>query len=325
MLHCKAMRHRWHAGILVLCHFTVYCALIPAADSPFSFREQNPRSLELLESGRPVYVYNHGGILKPGFPETMRRSTYLHPVYSPGGVLITDDFNADHSYHRGISWMWPVVEVGGKTYDMWAVGEWTAGEMRHKFIRWTKRETAPDIAVLGVENGWYIGDRKVVDEHVEIRATRTSGGQRRLDFRLRFEASGEPVEIAGSPERVKGSPERRKGFGGFCFRFAPRDGGPAATVIRTDRGIEPGDDNMGVHPWAQVEGRFQGRPAGARIEDDPANPGHPNGWLTRHKFALLNPAYPGLKPAALVRGKPLVLKYRVTLWDGEAGPPPTER
>ena len=31
---------------------------------------------------------------------------YLHPVYSPNGTVLTDDFNPDHPIAGGISWMW---------------------------------------------------------------------------------------------------------------------------------------------------------------------------------------------------------------------------
>ncbi len=286
----------------------VTAAALLGAQSPFAFRQLDEARLELSENGRPLYVYNFGMILKAGFPESLRRSTYLHPVWTPGGVLLTDDFNPDHAHHRGISWMWPVVKVGGRTYDLW-----TIVGIHQKFVRWIRRQTLPDEAVLCVENGWFIGGRKVVDEQVEIRAARTEGNLRRLDFSLRFEASAEPVEIAGTPDQ-------NKGFGGFCMRFAPRDGGRRATVIRTDRGVAREDGILAVHRWAQVEGRFQGRLAGGRIEDDPSSPGYPNGWLMRHGFGFLNVSYPGLKTVRLERGRPLLLKYRVTLFDGESPP-----
>jgi len=291
---------------------TLICliALPLCGQSPFAFQELDSARLELSENGRPVYVYNFGMILKEGFPEAMRRSTYLHPVWTPGGVLITDDFNPDHAHHRGISWMWPVVVVDGRTYDLW-----TIGGIHQRFIRWVERRSDAREAVLGVENGWYVGERKVVDERVEIRTARAEGNLRRMDFTLRFEACGEPVEIAGTPDQ-------KKGFGGFCMRFAPRDGGREKTVIRTEQGIARQDGILEVHPWAQVEGSFQGRLAGGRIEDDPSNPGYPNGWLMRHGFGFLNVSYPGLKPIRLVRGRPLTLKYRVTVFDGESPAPP---
>jgi len=60
-----------------------------SAASPFSFREISPSGLQLSDGGSPVFVYNFGMVLAPGFPETMRRSCYLQPVYAPDGTLLT--------------------------------------------------------------------------------------------------------------------------------------------------------------------------------------------------------------------------------------------
>ena len=289
-------------GCLLLFADLAWCA---AAPGPFSFREADGVSLILSENAAPVFAYNYGAILSRGAPETMRRSTYLHPVYAPDGNPITDDFNPNHVHHRGISWMWPVVVVDGKTYDLW-----TVGEIRQRFVRWMKRETTPQAAVLGVENGWYIGERKVVNETVEIRTYLASGNARRLDFTLQFEAAEAAIEIAGTPDQ-------KKGFGGFCFRLAPVDGGAKATVIRTDKGALTKDGVLEVANWAEVEGSFGGKRERVRIDEDPANPGRPNGWLLRHGFPFMNVSYPGLAHLKLEKGKPLVLKYRVTLVSGK--------
>ncbi len=289
-----------NSRILALFVFFVAAAYPQAR---FVFKSLAPDSLELLENGKPVYVYNHGPILKPGFPATMSRAGYLHPVYLPDGSVITDDFNADHPHHRGISWMWPVVRVDSTDYDLW-----TVGAIKTRFVRWMTRRAETDSALLGVENGWFIGDRKVVKENVEILAGRTSGNQRTLEFTLRFEAVDAPVEIAGTTEG-------KKGFGGFCFRFAPRDG--KKTVIRTEKGQQRKDGVNEAHQWASVEGLFNGHPGGGRLDDLAPNPGFPNnGWLIRFGFGFLNPSWPGLPHYTLVPGKPLELRYQVTLWSG---------
>jgi hypothetical protein len=279
---------------------------LAAAPSPFRFREVSPTALELSENGEPVFVYNYGMVLAPGFPETMRRSSYLHPVYAPGGTLLTDDFNPDHPHHRGISWMWPEVSVDGRKGDMWLLTGF-----QQRFVRWKARETEGPQARLAIENGWFDGDRKLLSEDVEILAHAAAQRRRLLEFTLRFEATQRPVQIAGTPEG-------KKGFGGFCFRFAPRDGGQSATVIRTEQGIAKKDGVLSRHPWAEITGAFRGQAAGARVEDTPSNPGYPNnGWLMRHGFGFLNVSYPGLEPITLPPGKPLVLKYRVILFSGQ--------
>src|SRR5208283_2158931 len=188
---------------------------------------------------------------------------------------------------------------------------WMVQRFKQRFVAWKARETDGSRARLGVENGWYDGDRKFVREEIEILAHAVQNDKRILDFTLRFEAVDRPVVIAGTPDG-------KKGFGGFCFRFATPDGGGGKTVIRTEQGISKKDGVMARHPWAQISGTYKGRAAGARIDDDPANPGAPkNGWLMRHELCCLNVSYPGLTPLTLEAGKPLVLKYKVTLFDGD--------
>jgi hypothetical protein len=276
------------------------------AQSPFSFREISPSGLQLSDQGKPVFVYNFGMVLAPGFPETMRRSCYLHPVYAPDGTPLSDDFNQDHPHHRGISWMWPEVTVDGKKGDIWMVKGF-----QQRFVHWKALEATGPQARLAVENGWFDGDHKFVKEDVEIVTHAVADNQRLLEFTISLEALGHPVQIAGTPEG-------KKGFGGFCMRLAPRDGGTAKTVILTDQGIAKKDGVLVHHPWAEVTGFFQGKAAGARIDDDPSNPGYPNGWLLRHSFGFLNVSYPGVAPITIEPGKPLVLKYRVTLLSGSA-------
>jgi hypothetical protein len=149
-----------------------------------------------------------------------------------------------------------------------------------------------------------------MNEKVEIRAFAASKNERRMEFTLWFEPSEASVEIAGTPDQ-------NKGFGGFCFRMAPVDGGTKATLIRTDKGVLAKDGVLEVAKWAEVEGNFEGKLERMRIDDDPSNPGYPNGWLLRHNFPFMNPSYPGLPHLKLEHGKPLVLKYAVTLKSGK--------
>ncbi|HEY3443862.1 MAG TPA: DUF6807 family protein [Paludibaculum sp.] len=265
------------------------------AASPFQFRELTPASLELSENGKPVLVYNHGMILPEGVKEEFRRSSYIHPVYSPDGTVLTDDFPKDHLHHRGICWSWPIVKFAGATYDVWAVQG-----MHQRFVRWKTRRVSADSAVLAVENGWFVGERKAVKETVELTVQRAAGGRRSFTVKLTIEAVDAPVELAG---------REIKGYGGFGVRFAPRTG----TVLRTDAGVEPKDSDMVKHPWAELEGVFAGRRAGMRVTDAAANPEFPNGWCLRH-YGYVAANYPGLNSITLTPDKPLVLRYQVTVF-----------
>jgi hypothetical protein len=266
--------------------------------SPFAFTDVSQESLEVSENGQPVFVYNHGMILAPGVDPKYRRSSYLHPIHAPDGTVLTDDFPEDHPHHRGLCWTWPEVTVEGKTHDVWAVRG-----MHQRFGQWLRRELRPNLAILAMENGWYVDgdDERVVKETVEITVHPAEGNRRMIEFRLTFEATGKPITIAG---------REKKGYGGFGVRFAPR----TDTVLRTDAGVEEKDSDMVPHPWAELEATFGGRRAGMRIEDVPGNPGGgPVGWCLRH-YGYVAANYPGPEPVPLEPGKPLVLNYRVTVF-----------
>jgi len=282
---------RVNAALLLAC-----AAGLPlSAAGPFAFRDVTPSSLEVSESGKPVLVYNHGMMLADGVDSKYRRSSYLHPVYAPDGTVLTDDFPKDHPHHRGLCWSWPIVTFAGQTHDVWAV----IG-MHQRFVKWTAKRLTAEHAVIGVENGWFAGERKAVKETVELTVRRAEGRRRTFDVKLTFEAVDQPVEISG---------REAKGYGGFGVRFAPR----TETVLRTAAGVEPKDSDMVEHPWAELEATFAGRRAGMRIEDMAANPGAPNGWCLRH-YGYVAVNYPGLVKITLVPGKPLVLTYRVTVF-----------
>jgi len=273
------------------------CSGLPAAPG-FEFRELNPTSVELLEDGKPVYVYNYGMTLKPGVNEDRRRAGYLHPVWTPRGTVVTDDFPADHPHHRGIFWAWPHVKTSGGDFDLWGIRG-----IHQKFVRWMEKTVSPGQARLAVENVWEAGGRRLVKETALVVAHRAAANRRVLDFTLAFEPLGEPVLLLGESSS-------KKGYGGFCVRFAERHN----TWIHTDRGKEEADSNMVPHPWAELSADYDGRRATVRVEISPQNPGYPNGWCLRH-YGFLGVNFPGTTAYALRRGKPLELRYRVIVSD----------
>jgi hypothetical protein len=252
--------------------------------------------LELRDNGKPVMSYVYEKQLANGAPEVKRRSGYVHPVWAPNGVVVTDDFPKDHWHHRGIFWAWPIVRHEGKTFDIWTL----TGGIDSRFVRWLHKKDG-GTGALGVENCWYIGDRQVIRETVSMTAHPAENNQRRIDFTLTLEAVGGPIELVGSPDD-------RKGYGGFSARFAPR----TETVVRTDAGVEAKDTDMVPHPWAELEANYGGKKATLRIAQSKDNPGYPAGWCLR-KYGFLGVNYPGLEPLRLIPGKPLTTRYEVTV------------
>ena len=104
---------------------------------------------------------------------------------APNGVDVTDDFPKDHPHHRGISWMWPVVIVDNQTYDLW-----TIKGILDRFEKWERKKAGKESADLAYQGGWYVGDRKVVQENVEIVAHALLEGRRDLDVFVTLHSGG---------------------------------------------------------------------------------------------------------------------------------------
>lgn len=264
--------------------------------SAFAFQDASSTTVVLAENGKPVYAYNYGTIRSNTAPAGRERADYVFPLYAPNGVVVTDDFPPDHWHHRGVFWMWPLITVDGKTYD-----GWMEMQVRQRFVKWLKRQTSAHDAVLAAENGWYLGERRIAREEVEIVAHPVEGNRRHLDFTIRLAALEKPLTLQGEMAN-------RKGYGGFNLRFAPREN----TVIRTPGDAKAADSNMRPLPWAELAADYQGKHAVVRITQDPANPGYPAGWCLRN-YGVLGVNYPGLDPLTLEPGKTLTLKYRVTV------------
>ncbi len=223
----------------------ILAALITATPAPkadFAFKEVNDAGLELTDGGKPVFVYNFG-MISSDVKGAVTRSCYLHPVYAPNGVLITDDFNPNHQHHRGISWMWQDITVDGRNGDIWTLKK----GFQERFVRFKAQEANGPTAKLAVENGWFDGEKKFVKEDVEIIVhgveTNIGSMRRQLDFTVRIEAVDKPVRIVGTSEG-------NKGFGGFCFRLRP------ATAARRRRpSARTKAFPQRMKKWADIPGR----------------------------------------------------------------------
>lgn len=280
-------------------------ALLPyrsGAAVPLEFKQSEDKYLQLFEDGKPVFVYNFGVMSREGVPEDRNRSCYVHPIWGLDGEILTDDFPRDHYHHRGLWWSWPAVIIDGKKTDLWGIEG-----IKAKFEKWLYHETGPVCALLGIQNGWYIGSQRVVEETVEIVTYRAGEVGRALDVALSFKALEKPVTLEGQAEQAKG-------YGGLYFRVSPG----THKVITADGGALTGDSNLMRMPWADYSGIWNGndRMSGSAIFVPPAHPDFPPGWTIRY-YGVNGVAWPGGKSYTIEPGDSLRLSYRIWLHRGD--------
>jgi hypothetical protein len=271
-----------------------------STDTPlFRFEPVDDRSLGLWEGDRPVLVYNHGVLSRTGVPADRNRSTYIHPLYGLDGEVLTDDFPVDHYHHRGLFWAWPHVRVDGREYDLW-----TIKGVHQRFERWLAQEAGGDTALLAVENGWYVGDRKILAERVKIMVHQADEQARCIDLEFFWTPGPSAVALAGA---------EGKSYGGLTMRYAPR----TDAVITTPLGSGSADLEMTPLAWADYSGRWTGfnKPSGAALFIHPGHPDYPPTWLTRH-YGALCVGWPGVEARTFPAGEPIHCRYRVWVHRG---------
>jgi hypothetical protein len=276
----------------------------PAA-SAFKLAVVNDKTLQVTERDKPVLAYNYGTITGANVPENdprRNRACYLHPIWGFDGEVLTDDFPKDHYHHHGAFWAWPHVTVDGKEYDLW-----TSAGIEQRFVRWLHQEAGPIAAVIGVENGWFVGDRQVATERVWIRAYRAGERERSLDLEI-YLVPLVPLSLQGAGG---------KSYGGLTVRFAVKREADATITVPAGKTTE--DLYETPLEWADLTTQIAGAPnrSGGAVFVHPQHPNYPPTWLTRH-YGPLCIGWPGVHARQYEPGQPHRLPYRIWLHGGDA-------
>jgi hypothetical protein len=290
-------------GLVAMCCFAVLAqpgeCLSEESQSEFRLEEVAGGAIKVWQGKQPVLIYHSELVKRTGAAAVGNRSSYVHPIYGLDGEVMTDDFPKDHYHHHGLFWGWPHVTIAGKDYDFWKM---RGTDIRFK--RWLSKEADKNLALLGVENEWLVGDKPVVREEVTLRIHPATAEGRLINIRLKWTALDEFITLGGA---------EGKSYGGLSLRFAPRDD----TVVTVPSGPTSQDLLITRLPWADLSAKFQGAKAtsGAALFVDPQHPDYPPEWMTR-AYGLLAVGWPGVKPQMVESGKSMTCSYGLWIHRG---------
>ena len=60
---------------------------------------------------------------RDGIRPIYQRGAYLHPLLTPSGVAVTDDYPTNHVHHHGLWTAWTKTRFEGRNPDFWNMGE----------------------------------------------------------------------------------------------------------------------------------------------------------------------------------------------------------
>ncbi|WJM16233.1 DUF6807 family protein [Microbacterium arborescens] len=184
---------------------------------------------------------------------------YLHPLRTPGGVVVTDHHPADHDWHLGVSVALQDVDGtnfwGGRTYTP---GEDYIWRGDHGRIEIARVEQLDDGAALDLR--WIGPDGSVVvRERRELRVTHRDDRAAVIGLSFELSPAGDRTVMLGGPGsngRVGG------GYGGLAWRL------PACGDVDVRTPSARGEEAVHgtIAPWLAWSAAFAGPTGGAPAE-----------------------------------------------------------
>ena len=97
----------------------------------FSIEDIENRKLLIKNGSQPVLQYNYD-IIREVEDQTNQydRSSYIHPVWTPKGEIISGDFSPEHIWQRGIFLAWEKVKIGEVVTNFWELGKNTGRTLK---------------------------------------------------------------------------------------------------------------------------------------------------------------------------------------------------
>lgn len=105
--------------LLVSVCITTFASIVDADEPRIAYMD-NGQSYVFKADDRPILKYNHAVIQPPeGIDSVYARSGHIHPLYTPQGKVVTDDFSDDHAHQHGLFNAFVKAKVEGETLDFW--------------------------------------------------------------------------------------------------------------------------------------------------------------------------------------------------------------
>ena len=133
---------------------------------------ENDDSIVITRSGRHVLTYHKTAKVPEGVDPKYARSGFLHPISTPSGRVVTDDYPVPHHSHQhGLFFAWKKASVADRSLNFWEADK--GGEVRHaKVVAITNEE---DFAGFQVELVHASGGRAILREWWTVKVSEDSG------------------------------------------------------------------------------------------------------------------------------------------------------
>ncbi len=289
--------------------FTIKPIAPGKAEQAFVACEKDDKHLTLSVNSAEVLRYNMAIQQPPqGAKAIFARGAYIHPVKTPSGLPITNDFPEKHLHHHGIWFPWTETVFENRKTDFWNMGK---GEGTVEFVKLDEHTGGDVFASFRVRQKHVAlktlkGKQDVLHETWEVRVY---GTQR---VRL-FDLTSVQTCAGDSPLTLK-----LYHYGGLGVRGSGEwEGEGDACRFITSEGKSRIDGHATAAKWCAMSGSIAGKPAGIAILCHPDNFRFPQKMRIHPSEPFFNFAPSQDGDFQIEPGKPYVSRYRFVVFDGE--------
>ena len=270
--------------------------------------------LEITVRGQKVFTFvaEPAGVPSSDIKPIFSRGGYIHPVFTPAGQVVTDDYPSDHYHHHGIWFAWTRTEFEGKHPDFWNVGDGTG---RVDFVKLGQTWSGPvQAGFTSFQN--YVAltgaaPKIALNEEWDVRVYDVGSDEHYFVF-----------DIIATQQCATSSPlileEYR--YGGMGVR-GHRDWQDKSKVnFLTSEGKDREHGNATRARWCHIGGTVNGQLAGLAVLEHPSNFRAPTTLRIHPDDPYFNYAPSQLGQFQIEPGKKFVMRYRYVVSDGPPDP-----
>lgn len=280
--------------------------------------EKTANDLKILAGESPVLNYRFGTMYPPKEADPLyKRSGFIHPLWSPGGEVLTRIQPPDHYHHYGIWGPWTKTHIGERAIDFWNL---KLGEGTVKFAGFLAKEDGPVFTGFKalqqhIDFGAKGEDQIAMNEILDVRVWDANKNVRIIDYTTSLNS---PLENGIMLNAYRYG-------GGIGFRATEKWKKDNCTVLTSD-GKTRADADGSYARWCIVEGESatpEGR-SGILFMSHPSNRMHPepmrvwpldaNGGRGDMYFEFVPIRHDDWK---LNSNQSYTLKYRMVVFDGK--------
>lgn len=260
--------------------------------------------LVITRNGQHVLTYQKKAKVPEGVEEKYARSGFIHPISTPSGRVVTDDYPVPHHSHQnGVFFAWRKASFKGKELNFWEPSE---AKVKH-------------VKVLDVFNNPGHAGFRVVRSH-------TDGAEQILRevWTVTVSEPNGHIDITSAQDCVANSPLKLEKFhyGGMAIRgsrqwFPGAKGFVENCKMLTSEGKTQANGNHTRPKWVSIGGLVDKAPVAITFIPRPSNFRYP-------QHVRLHPKMPYFcfiptveEPFEIKPGTAWISQYRIVVQDGE--------